>query len=238
MNIASYPPKKNAGYTFYTSLVSQANPNIMQANPTLAAGDVQVATDDGAPANIATLPVVDADFSKRIKVVLSAAEMNGDNVTIIFSDVAGAEWCDMTVNLQTSARQMDDLAFPNVSGRGMDVDAGGGVELGAVQTGAIGAAAFAAGAVDAAAIAANAIGASELAQDAAQEIADEMLNRNLAGGGSGGTRNVRNALRALRNKTSIAAGTLTVTEEDDTTSAWTAAVTTAAGNPISSIDPV
>jgi len=99
------------------------------------------------------------------------------------------------------------------------------------------AASFAAGAIDSAAIAADAITDSELAQSAAQEIADEILNRNLAGGGSGNTRNVRNALRALRNKQAIAAGMLTVYQEDDTTSAWTATVATTAGDPISSIDP-
>lgn len=107
----------------------------------------------------------------------------------------------------------------------------------AIAVGGIGATAFAAGAIDAAAIAANAIGASELAQDAAREIADEVLDRDLAGGASGGSRNVRNALRSLRNKVAIAAGTLTVYQEDDSTSAWTAAVTTAAGDPIDSIDP-
>lgn len=106
-----------------------------------------------------------------------------------------------------------------------------------IGVGGIGATAFAAGAIDASAIAADAIGSSELAQSAAQEIADEVLDRNLAGGGSGNTRNVRNALRSLRNKAAISAGTLTVYQEDDTTSAWTAAVTTTAGDPISTIDP-
>jgi hypothetical protein len=48
---------------------------------------------------------------------------------------------------------------------------------------------------------------------------------------------VQDALRSLRNKTSISAGTLTVTQEDDTTPAWTATVTTAAGDPLTSIDP-
>jgi hypothetical protein len=103
------PPKKNTGLIFYTSLVSQSTGQF-QANPTLAAGDVKVATDDGAPANIGTLPAVDADFTKRIKVTLSASEMNGDNITIIFSDGAGAEWDDVTVSIQTSVQQIDDLA--------------------------------------------------------------------------------------------------------------------------------
>lgn len=109
--------------------------------------------------------------------------------------------------------------------------------VGSIAAGGIATTSFAAGAIDAAAIAANAIGASELAQDAAREVADEILDRDLAGGASGGSRGVRNALRALRNKQSIAAGTLTVTQEDDVTSAWTATIVTTAGNPISSIDP-
>ncbi len=107
-----------------------------------------------------------------------------------------------------------------------------------IATGGIAAASFASGAIDAAAIAADAITSSELAQSAAQEIADEVLDRNLAGGGSGNTRNVRNSLRAIRNKVSEAAGTLTITQEDDTTPAWTASVTRTGGtNPITAVDP-
>lgn len=105
------PPKKNTAFVFYVSLVSQATRPAFQANPTLAAGDVKVAIDDGAPANLTTLPAVDADFTKRVKVSLSSSEMNGDNITVIFSDASGAEWDDLTVNLQTvTTSQIDDLA--------------------------------------------------------------------------------------------------------------------------------
>jgi hypothetical protein len=128
--VPSYvPPEKNIAYVFYVSLISQANTKIAQANPTLAAGDVKVATDDAAPANLATLPAVDADFTKRVKVSLSTSEMNGDNVTVIFSDAAGSEWCDLTVNIQTVARQLDDLAWPTTAGRSIDVTAGGNVGI-------------------------------------------------------------------------------------------------------------
>ena len=133
------PPKKNTAYTFYLGLVSQADTKIMQANPTLAAGDFKVAVDDAAPANLGTLPVVDADFTKRVKVVLSAAEMNGDNITVIASDAAGAEWCDVEINVQTSARQVDDLAYPATSGRSMVVDAAGLVDANMVKAGPTGA---------------------------------------------------------------------------------------------------
>jgi hypothetical protein len=68
------------------------------------------------------------------------------------------------------------------------------------------------------------------------QIADKILGRNLAGSSDGG-RMVKDALRSLRNKTSISGGTLTVCEEDDSTPAWTAAVTTTAGDPLSAIDP-
>lgn len=70
----------------------------------------------------------------------------------------------------------------------------------------------------------------------AAENADKLLGRNLAGGADGG-RTVQDALRPLRNKTSIAGGTMTVCEEDDATTAWTAAVTTTPGDPLSAIDP-
>ena len=109
--MATYvPAKKNTAYITYVGLVSQTNGGILQVNPTLAGGDVKVAIDDGAPANLATLPAVDADFTKRVKVNLSAAEMNGDNISIIFSDAAGTEWCDLIVNIQTAANQIDELA--------------------------------------------------------------------------------------------------------------------------------
>ena len=102
-------PKKNTAFEFYVGLVSQANTKIMQASPTFAAGDVKVSTDNGTSSNITTLPVIGTN-TKLAKVNLSAAEMNGDNVTVTFSDAAGAEWCDLVVNIQTSARQIDDLS--------------------------------------------------------------------------------------------------------------------------------
>ena len=70
----------------------------------------------------------------------------------------------------------------------------------------------------------------------ANENADALLGRNVSGGSSAG-RTVKQALHVLRNKTEIGAGTLTVYDTDDTTTSFTAAVTTTAGDPISAIDP-
>jgi len=108
----------------------------------------------------------------------------------------------------------------------------------ALVDGAITAAKIATGAITAAKVAADAIGASQLATDAVDEIADGLLNRNMATGtdsGSTTVRTVRQALRALRNKVSVSGGTATVTKEDDSTASWTAAVT---GTPtVTAVDP-
>lgn len=69
-------------------------------------------------------------------------------------------------------------------------------------------------------------------------VADATLNRDMSAVSDTNARSPLNALRFLRNKWSIATGTLTVTKEDDTTSAWTGTVTTdAAALPITGEDP-
>jgi hypothetical protein len=69
-------------------------------------------------------------------------------------------------------------------------------------------------------------------------VADALLDRNMATGTDSGGRTVRNALRFLRNKWSLSGTTLTVTKEDDSTTAWTATVSTdAAAVPVVGNDP-
>lgn len=104
------PPKKNTAFIFWLGLVDRANRPLFKSSPTLAAGDVKVSIDGGALANLTTLPVVTPAASVLVKVDLSAAEMNGDNIAVVFIDAAGAEWDDVIATLQTTARQIDDLA--------------------------------------------------------------------------------------------------------------------------------
>ena len=71
----------------------------------------------------------------------------------------------------------------------------------------------------------------------AVENADALLGRNVSGGSSTG-RTVKQALHVLRNKSAVAAGTLTVYDTDDATSSWTATVSSdAAADPITGVDP-
>jgi len=73
---------------------------------------------------------------------------------------------------------------------------------------------------------------------ALNDIADAILKRDMSAVTGESARSPLNALRFLRNKWSLASGTLTVTKEDDSTSAWTAAISTdAAAIPIIGSDP-
>lgn len=67
-------------------------------------------------------------------------------------------------------------------------------------------------------------------------VADAILDRNVAGGSSTG-RKVKEALALLRNKWTISGGTLTVYDTDDTSALFTATITTAAGDPVTTVDP-
>jgi hypothetical protein len=90
-------------------------------------------------------------------------------------------------------------------------------------------------------ITADAIDASAIKADAGAEIADAILDRNMATGadsGSATVRTVRQALRFLRNKWTLTGTTLSVKKEDDSTESWAATTTTdAAAVPIIGNDP-
>lgn len=72
----------------------------------------------------------------------------------------------------------------------------------------------------------------------ATENADALLNRDMSAVNDTNSRSPLNALRHIRNKWSVSGTTLTVTKEDDTTSAWTSTLSTnAAADPITGSDP-
>ena len=169
-------PKKNVAYTFYVALISTANRPDCLSNPTLATSDVKVSTDGGAFGDAATLPVVTPAMGVAVKVDLSASEMNGDNVTVKFVDMAGAEWDDLFIEIRPATRRLEDLAWPTTTLRSIDVAATGEVGMdfgnatGSITGGELGVGAFAASAITAAAIATGAIDADSTAADYLAEI--------------------------------------------------------------------
>ena len=149
------PPIKNSGFTFYMSLVSQADTDIFQVNPTLASGDVKIIKDGTLDGNIDALPTAVTSITQIIAVTLSSDEMNANSVCVVFKDAADNEWQDALIEIKTVVATT--------------VSDGTGITL---ADAAITAAKIDTGAIDADAIAADAIGASELAAGAVAEIAD------------------------------------------------------------------
>ena len=98
------PPVKNEDFIIKIGLEDVANPGSFKAAPTIAAGDFKVSTDDGAYANLTTLPSVLPSGSTDVKITISATEMNGDVITITAIDqTANKEWADFKMSIPTTA---------------------------------------------------------------------------------------------------------------------------------------
>lgn len=233
------PVVKNgtAGATFYIGLLDMGISGSYLGNPTLDAGDVQISLDGGSFSNLATLPVVAPSGGHWVKVVLSQAETNADNISIQFIDQSAPKaFCDCFISIQTAARRFDDLSFPVTSGRGTAVDATGHV---GVDWANVGSPATVVGLTNTTIATVTTL--SGFTTGAVNAMADGFLDRNMATGtdsGSATVRTVRQALRPLRNKWTVAAGSYQVTKEDDITVSWTSSVTgTSGADPITASDP-
>lgn len=87
-------------------------------------------------------------------------------------------------------------------------------------------------------LAAGTITEAKFSSGGLNAIADAILKRDWSAVTGEASRSVLNALRFLRNKWTAVGTTLTVTKEDDSTTAWTATITKdAASDPITGSDP-
>ena len=87
-------------------------------------------------------------------------------------------------------------------------------------------------------IAASGIDSAAFTTATLNAIADAILKRDWSGLTGEASRSLLNALRFLRNKWSVSGSTLTVTKEDDATTAWTATLTSDVGaDPVTGSDP-
>jgi len=125
-------PKRATAFKFYVGLVDQSNTKLLKANPTIATGDFKVSKDGGAFANLTTLPSANPASGVAIMIDLSATEMTADHVVVSCIDAAGAEWCDQLIDIATTARQLDDLAYPATTGRSFVVDTSGNISIATV----------------------------------------------------------------------------------------------------------
>lgn len=97
------PPNKNQDFLIRIALEDFTNPGSFKANPTIAAGDFKVTIDGAALANLSTLPSVSPAGSILVLLTLSAAEMNGDVITIVGIDqTSPKEWSDFVISIPTT----------------------------------------------------------------------------------------------------------------------------------------
>lgn len=121
----SFPPKKNTAFTIYLPIVD-ADGDLVAA----AAALTSQISGDGAAFAAGPTPVEEGEGFYSI--ALTAANMNFDNISgVLKTTTTGAK--NTPFSIYTVTRQIDDLTFPVVSGRGIDVDATNGVEITANQ---------------------------------------------------------------------------------------------------------
>lgn len=89
---------KGLGLTVYTTVNNSASPNDLLVTPPIVVGDWQVSVDGGAFVNLTNLPTVTPVGSFAIEIVLTSAEMNGDNIVILGQN---ASYLDKSILIQT-----------------------------------------------------------------------------------------------------------------------------------------
>ena len=97
-------PKNGVAYIFYGCLVSQADTKLFKSGPTLAAGDFKVDIDGAGLTNFTNLPTVSPAASVLVAFSMTAAEMNGDVITMVCIDqTSPKEWADFVLSIPTTA---------------------------------------------------------------------------------------------------------------------------------------
>lgn len=203
---------------------------------------------DASVGAMATNTITDAAIAADVTAVIADAVWNGATITYGTAGTYGALVetnldAAITTRMATYTQPTGFLGatFPTTVASTTNITAATGVVLSAVtHTGAVIPTVTAVS--NGVTVATGGIGSGAIAAAEQNALADAFLDRNMATGTDSGTdstttRTVRQALRALRNKVTIAGGTATITKENDLTASWTAAIATTAGNPISSSDP-
>lgn len=97
------PPKKNQAFVTYITLNDATDNLSFKANPTIAAGDFKISLDGAAFVNLTTLPTVTPAGGVGVKISLSAAEANVDQLLITWIDqTSPKEWADGSLAINTT----------------------------------------------------------------------------------------------------------------------------------------
>jgi hypothetical protein len=215
-------PVVNAGtVTFPTTATLASTTNITAGTVTTA---TNVTTVNGLAANVITATSINADAITAAKIADGAI----DAATFAAGAINAAA---IAADAITDAKVAADVTIASVTGAVGSVTGNvGGNVVGSVASVTAGVTVTTN----------NDKTGYALTAGERNSVADALLDRDMSTGtdsGSPTVRTPRQAMRFMRNKWSIAAGTLTVTKEDDSTASWTAAVTTNGTTPVDSVDP-
>src|SRR5688572_29916394 len=98
------PPVSGEDFVTYVLMQDFNEPGRIKISPTIAAGDFKVSKDDGAEANLATLPSELPAGSGWVKITVSAAEMTAGNSKLKWKDQDNPpQWCDGGICIPTTA---------------------------------------------------------------------------------------------------------------------------------------
>ena len=111
-------------------LTSQADTKLFITNPLIQAGDFKIWNPNTSLwDSLATLPTALSALGTAVLISWNAAEAAYEPFVIVWQDAAGAQWCSGGLYGRMTARSIDDLAYPTVSGRSLDISAAGGAEV-------------------------------------------------------------------------------------------------------------
>lgn len=97
------PPKKNEDFQIRIALENFTAPGEYKITPTLAAGDFQVDIDGGGFNNLTNIPTVSPAATCAVLINMTAAQMNGDVITIRGVDqTSPKEWADFFLSIPTT----------------------------------------------------------------------------------------------------------------------------------------
>lgn len=226
--MASTVPVVGLDFEFGVCLYSQADTKLLITAPTLAAGDFQQSTNNGAWTNLVNLPAVDPAAGAQVTVVVDATELTtagaGGYITVKWEDQVGAQWCSGYCTLRVWSADLDGSIAAILLDTGTTLDGripaalvGGRMDasVGAIAAGAITAAAIATDAIDADSLKADAVTEiqSGLSTLTAQNVADALKLAPTAGAPADGSVNAD--LDTLRAGVTLADDAITSAKYDE-----------------------
>jgi len=107
---------RGEAFVFDVTLIDSGSRPDFKSSPTLAAGDFKITKDEGALANLGTLPTVTPAAGTNVKISVSPTEMQAERVKVIAIDAAGAEWDDNSFTIITKPPQLSLVRLKTLSG--------------------------------------------------------------------------------------------------------------------------